>query len=331
MIPTPCGTYAFYGWKINMYGWIRFVNKVQSIWVAATVTMIHVSRDAASLIYGILMRGTKAAFISAMEEQGLSQCSRGSKTVRKQQTGTLSAKQDLFPPRMSTTDVKPHLKTVKASERIRKDMELAQVSREAASANHTILRKVFRAEQYLDSLYSIYIAEDAVEKTPGSNQRHCIAPKRKKPRFQCLDQTPYYKCLWAQTIATLTNRPSANVRNILYFHGLATGNHAAHQMPRLVSRMYNLALSDPPPDWQFLKIASDIHLSKVSLHILPFVRLNVEHNCGYIRFPPLQPPAHGQLMRCYNSSSSFYSSFKLNCRSSGTGSVGCSLSRTWAS
>ena len=66
MLPTLCGTYAFYFWRAGFYGWLRTVMKVQSLFAATWTAPAYASRDAATLLYELRMRETRASFIEAL-------------------------------------------------------------------------------------------------------------------------------------------------------------------------------------------------------------------------------------------------------------------------
>ena len=277
MLPTPCdgtdditsATFAFYGWKLDMYGWLRILMKVQSICAASTAMMMHISRDSASLFFNIMMHQKRKAFVEAMGE---ADCQKHSTPLCKISsrryswglfTEKTSASDRCSPFRSTATDPRK----LNAGHTDSGAFYFPTLTDTAAPASRGLLRELVLAEKYLKSIYSIYVINES-SSTSNSRQFSCpwVAPKKKSAR--CIDQTPYTQCLWSMLMATLTNTPSASIRNILYFHELAKGEIADNQHPRLVNRMYSLAASSPPPDWRSLKLASDIHLSQVSsLHL----------------------------------------------------------------
>ncbi len=67
MLPTPCGTYSFYFWKVGFYGWLRTAMKVQSLFAATWTAPSYALRDAATLVYDLRMRNARASFIKAVK------------------------------------------------------------------------------------------------------------------------------------------------------------------------------------------------------------------------------------------------------------------------
>ncbi|KAG8532845.1 uncharacterized protein KY384_002723 [Bacidia gigantensis] len=73
MKATPCngsakngvGTYVWYGWRVNLYGWARIVMKAQSLFAALWTAPIWISQDLRVLLFNAKTRKAKSRFIEA--------------------------------------------------------------------------------------------------------------------------------------------------------------------------------------------------------------------------------------------------------------------------
>ncbi|KAL2044637.1 hypothetical protein ABVK25_012271 [Lepraria finkii] len=87
------------------------------------------------------------------------------------------------------------------------------------AASDSVLERVRQAEEYLDTLYSIYtINKNNIAKTPGSNKREDPSPSKRQASTVALMGTTHSQMpVWTWILATASNTPSANIRNVIYF------------------------------------------------------------------------------------------------------------------
>ncbi len=260
MIPTPCGTYIFWFAKINIYGWFRIVMKVLSIYALVVPLTMHLSNDGGALFCNVFVRDRKTAFVSAMRAQTFSGLPDAFST---RHIGTFEeiSGATLLPTKF-VDNSEPSDKPNNLEEG---NEQLEKLSAGQAAANHYTLERILQAEQYLDSIYSIYSAkQDSSSKTASPARRHWLAltmPWKNQPK--CTDKTPIRECFNRWILSFVTNNPPVALKIVLYLHGTATGDAGASKILRLVNRMYKLSLSNQPPDWRSFKIASDVRLSQV--------------------------------------------------------------------
>ena len=284
MLPTPCGaipnanaklldqsldgTYAFYMWRANIYGWVRTLMKVQSLFAAVWTAQRHISHDAAMLIYNQRMRGTRREFVQAIlggiESSVLS----------------LPSTPRLSVPHFSQTNASVPYKAVAKGPRkwadqrttsvINKQSLLSTVSisndgARSSSRHSSMLSDLTGARAYLASILSVYSKSD-----PNEHQRRqislckgflrCSIPDRRNRR---VDSTPYLRCL-LRTLLISLDHGTLHHRHILALHFTISGEHSIFHWPRFLSRAYELNHESPgPPDWQHLMIASDLHLIQI--------------------------------------------------------------------
>lgn len=275
MLPTPCGTYSFYFWKVGFFGWLRTVMKVQSLFAAIWTAPSYASRDAATLVYYLRMRNTRVSFIRAVTALG-NVSKRGDGLDRDSNKGrhpdtselqvsafkqsrsanlTVMEKPINIPP----SGITSHSNSVK------KKKESNVISKMASDEERAILEGVDKAQKYLGLLMSIYPGNIAA---PGESQiTHCSCLKvcitNRKP--QCSDSTPYLQCVFGALRSIWTNKPSSSLRQGVSLHLIALGAVAPWKWPRIMNHMYELDKSSQTPDWHHLTVASDLNLSQITV------------------------------------------------------------------
>ena len=249
LLPTPCdntevpsATYAFFFWKTDIYGWMRTVMKVQSIFAIGFALPFLLSFDFTTLMYDVCMTKARSAFVHAVHtlllEDGNAFMSVSS-LVKSQLQGSRTA-----------TD---------------------EPSAAVKYPDFKILLKVSEAEDYLDSVYS---REDQIPdplkatmsnpnlSTPFWNPLRLL--KSAQLRRLCADTALHLKCVLRSYYGIFTNQPPFTFWSTLSLHETTTGNHAGWRLHRLINRMASLnAARDSPLDWRFFKIASDLALSQI--------------------------------------------------------------------
>lgn len=246
MLPTPCGTYVFYLFKVNMYGWLKIVMRVQSLFAAVWTIPNLVSRDAADLYYDVRMRKTRELFVNAVSAAA---------TARSQGLELQPAKG--FARANKSSQQATGLNTQIGITPISADEEISRC-----------LKNVAKAEKYIDSILSIYPPKTTLpgEKRSlrllGGCAKFSISKTQKTP---CKDSTPYKHCISTTFKVIWENKPPMHLRNRLSLHTLAIGAMPPWRWPRLVNRMYELDRVSETPDWPYFTIASDLNLSQISV------------------------------------------------------------------
>lgn len=258
MLPTPCGgtedrsnTYAFYGWRVDLYGWPRVLMRILSILALTISAAKRISDDSGALLYGLRMREIRSNFITAVNN---AQTKSGALLLKRQpkSPGNLGASKQ------------------QGGGTVGVAVQCPPQQPNGPAADLDLIERVRKAEDYMASVYSIYKlqAPKASKPSPRTRLRHFLPqPKAQKPRYYCTDQTSYISCFVRVLVSHLTNKPTLDMRAVLYYHFIATGNHQSWHFPHLINRMYTLGHKSGPsqhqPTWQELKLASDIHLSQI--------------------------------------------------------------------
>ncbi len=275
MLPTPCGTYSFYFWKVGFYGWLRTAMKVQSLFAATWTAPSYASRDAATLVYDHRMRNARASFVKAVTAVGsLSKPSgipigepnkkRHTDTSELQLSIPSQSRSAKLTPVENSSGIAPsgitsHPGTVKNES---KDTVILKM---ASDEDRAILDGVDKAQKYLDLLMSIYPENTVVQDETRTAPRRCFKFYHSKPKTQCSDPTPYLQCVSGAMRSIWTNKPSSSLRQGVSLHLIAFGAMAPWKSARFGNRMYELDKSSQSPHWHHFTIASDLHLSQIAV------------------------------------------------------------------
>ena len=283
MLPTPCnepkltrargllepkgpghGTYIFYMFKTNIYGWAGTLMRIKSL-IAAVWTVLKVlTFDVVVLMYDWRMGKTRAAFVQAMCDH---QPRRGpghafDEKMRRSLSLEVS-RDDQIQRHQRTMDLQS---TTSSTEII---LSEATQRGQKHTKSLVVLDRVDASLKYFEELFSIYPENtDTLSKKKylhlSGGLVHLNIPRHEN---QCTDtSTPYTHCIWHLFTTEFSNKPSRDVRWRLALHMAASGQHPAWRWPRLVHRMHRLSQASEPPDWRYVAIASDILLTQI-----PFV------------------------------------------------------------
>lgn len=273
MLPTPCGTYAFYFWRVGFYGWLRTAMKVQSVFAATWTAPSYASRDVATLVHDFRMRSTRASFIEAVTAVKNVSEPRGvpdGEPYRERHGGTselqLSASRQSQSAELTTvakaSDV-AQSSTSSHSTFLENKREDTVALKNASDKDRFILEGVDKAQKYLDLLMSIYPENTALPDHRRIPHRACLQFNIGHPKPQCADPTPYPQCASGALRSLWTNKPPSSLRQGVSLHLMALGAIAPWKWPRVLNRMYELDQSSETPDWRHVTLASDLHLSRI--------------------------------------------------------------------
>ncbi|MCJ1450793.1 hypothetical protein MMC28_001127 [Mycoblastus sanguinarius] len=297
MLPTPCqganvmsvsgtqelknqrrGTFIFYLFKANIYGWAGTLMKIKSLIAAVYTAPKIVTFDAVVLIYDLRMKSAREAFVKAVD---VSRPSRDlvarpkEHQLQDQRSRTAEEESDQGsaqrqPAAVGLVPITSHPRNAREHEEIAAapSDDRTKSHQDLVSQDLTLLKDVERAEKYIEELFSMYPANTA---TLGKRRlirlcRGWISFYIPRHKSQCTDRSPYLQCLRRTLIAQFNNKPPMDLKWRLALHTTASGQHPPWRFPRLVNRMHQLSQSSEPPDWHHFAIASDILLTRI-----PFV------------------------------------------------------------
>lgn len=272
MLPTPCGTYTFYFWRIGFYGWLRTVMKVQSFFGAAWTAPSYASRDAATVVYDLRMRNSRASFIKAVaaienvsKPSGVSDGEPNKERHRDTLELQLSAPRQSHSAKLKIVENASDIaqgSIISHSTFLENKSENTVALNRASARERAILEGVDKAQKFLDLLMSIYPENTALLGKRRITYCDCLNLYIPHQETQCSDSTPYLQCVSGALRSMWTNKPSSSLRQGVSLHMIALGVVAPWKWPRIINRMYELDKNFETPDWRHFTIASDLHLSR---------------------------------------------------------------------
>ena len=272
MLPTPCGTYAFYFYRARFYGWLRTVMKAQSLFAATWTAPLHASRDAATLLYEYRMRGTRASFIEALNAiEDVSKPCRVRDGKPNEERKRANLKWQLCASSQSQNRKLTVLEKgsdVAKSSITNHPVFLKHETKDTATLGRApdmgcpVLAGVGKAQEYVELLSLIYPEDTAL---PGKRRitSGCLKLPVRRQQTRCSDVTPYIQCVSGAMRSIWTNKPSMSLRNGVNLHFIALGAITLWKWPRIMNRMYELDKDHKTPDWHHFIVASDLHLSQI--------------------------------------------------------------------
>ncbi|CAF9937231.1 hypothetical protein IMSHALPRED_011065 [Imshaugia aleurites] len=274
MLPTPCGTYTFYFWRVGFFGWLKTLMKVSSLFAATLTAPSYTSRDAATLVFDLRMRDSRASFINAVAAAGNASkpsgvLDRESNKERHANTSELllSASRQSQSAKLTTvektSDILPSSVSNQSTLLTNKTENIVALKK-ASCADRAILEEVNKAQKYLDLLMSIYPENTALQGKRRITHLNCLKLNIPHQKNRCSDQTPFLQCLSGALRSMWTNKPPSSLRQGVSLHLIAMGAIAPWKWPRIMNRMYELDQSSETPDWHHFTIASDLHLSQIT-------------------------------------------------------------------
>ena len=300
---TPCGTFAFYFLRANLYGRLRTVMKVFAVAGLVWRTLFTTIYEAGKVLRRYRFKKARQQFIRNTQEETIApllpiedlvislpseavQASIPAQTTGPNASGNanrLSATicpdkgkdqhaqvvQQTPIPNCTNDRSKAREDSTKASATVTKDLPVKPVhSTKPRSPTDFSFPEIYGAEKYLSQILSRSLQET-------------------KP---CAKEPPFYRasCLLRRTKTVVTPKSSLDlslsaqlknqiriiwadqntryIRDTLSVHSKATGSQI-HRWPIVISRLLSSTAKSPAPDWQAVAIASDIQLSQLPLII----------------------------------------------------------------
>ena len=287
---TPCGTYAFYFARANLYGRMRIIMKVLTVFGIAWRTLFTTLWEAGKALRWYRIRPARVLFVCAASSEGLKQDEKAvlkdahlqvpiierattlpADFLTRSSTKPIFSNDKLERPALKpfTSDVKTniittetnrvHLKTTKT----KMDLKLS-ISAKAQEDAVVSFSSIWKAEKYLDNVLS---AENS------------MLPE-KKPFFKILGSTIYIRT----PKSTVSFRKSASsfikstftitwsdmntryIRDTLSIHSKAA-EIPTSRWPFTVDRILERKAMGSSPDWEAVAVASDVKLSQMPLII----------------------------------------------------------------
>ena len=261
MLATPCngfskegaGTYAWYVTKVSLYGWLRTLMEVQSMFAVLWTSPTKISRDTASLILSRRSRDAREAFIQSLPPD-----------------------EDSLPKLLAQVRNESFTTTASVSLRpINNEQSNSTSATVFTIADKQVLGEVANAERYLKTLYAIFTDKENPPASSKTALSFCglqsLIP-RTQAKLRCTDSTPYLRCLWR--VVLLNFSPSTwQAQRILAMHHFQSIRYNSSSWSRILNRFFEFqtgALSSSNdknmtlPGWRYLLIASDIQLFQIS-------------------------------------------------------------------
>ena len=276
MAATHMNTYASYLVKANMYGWMRTVMQVLSLWGPMRLVLVVNSSSPFEIVHSLLRKKSKGAFVEAarsvdrvINTHDHSVISGDSPESVEHSSITTGAPvpqdghTEESPNVSSSKDGPPSMNGLSEEER-REEVNASTVG----SDHELIFYAVQEAELYLNTLFTEC-------RTPKAllGRKRVIIWWRGYMRFYIPNRqssintnlTPLSDCLYTIFTWSTWGIISLHLRWRLHLHlvGLAQGPLLI--WPRILHRAYQFAEKTKPPDWRDVAIASDVQLQQIPL------------------------------------------------------------------
>ena len=295
MRPTPCGrfsgnitspapevsathkgTYACYLVRANMYGWMRTVMQVLSIWGLVWSVLVINSSTPMKILHSLLRKKSKVAFAEAARSVAADINANGQSVntgvppecaeQKPASTEPPVAESSRVEQLSNASDSNRELPSTNGpSEKERKGEAKASIT---SSEQERILTAVLEAEAYLNSLFT----ECQTPKALLGRKRVIILwrgfvrfyiPNRKPAVTTNL--APLSKCLYTIFTWSAWGIISIHLRWTLHVHLIGLAHGPLLIWPRILHRAYGFAEKIKPPDWKTVAIASDVQLHRIPL------------------------------------------------------------------
>ncbi|KAL9112368.1 MAG: hypothetical protein Q9187_007776 [Circinaria calcarea] len=294
---TPCGTYAFYFVRANLYGSMRTVMKVFAIAGLVWRTIFTTFWAMGMVIRRHRFKAARASFVrntsSAETEQFVQVEHQTSSPVlhtsapKQESDGTIvalvaaardegdqhqiqSSTQQALPPTIETDCSR----TDHAAEEANSPPTVHPDFPQERLARPTIdmlvrFQKIYEAELFLEKVFFISLASPILQGEKHSLRIFGYSVQITIPRFgnQHSQSTKFFSSMTRTARATWADDKNTRyIRETLSVHSKATESQI-YRWPFIVSRMLELKATSALPDWRAVAIASDIQLSQMPLTI----------------------------------------------------------------
>lgn len=273
-------TYIWFFARFSIYGWLRVVGRVMSLYLAIGSALTLGFADAVELLQRWRQKRTRRVFIDAaaayrkLNERR--ECLPGISTSTLQNTGSpvipksaTASPGSRAQPTPASISLPVSLQTCdKTQDDTIKMQTNAQTELERLNTRLKIFTTVKQAENFLDLVFSVYSKRNTllgksrlVQFWHGHVKFHVPQSSYEYNGNKCR----YRECLWIWLKMQWTSNPSLSQRWTLSLHMKAHGEHTMLRIPRLYQRIHELTKVSHAPDWQILAIASDVQLSQIPL------------------------------------------------------------------
>ena len=276
---TKGATYVCFFAKVGMYGWVRTLMRVMTLYGAITSILTVGFRDAVELLQAWRGRKVKDAFKAAAKAYGKStgegQCilglSEGAGPHAQSSEKPTKGQENLTGQLVASAPPPPGDEALRNDKRAStKKKEISQPGQSSHPSNDSlqVFCAVQDAEIFLDSVFSIYR-----DNNKSLNQKRFVQVfggyiNAYVPRSAYQESgmgSKYSKCLWSWFTMQWTRRPTVSQRWMISLHMQGLGQHNFWRVPRFYHRIRQLSATSEVPAWQMLAIASDVQLSQIPL------------------------------------------------------------------
>ncbi|KAL8791702.1 MAG: hypothetical protein Q9195_005709 [Heterodermia aff. obscurata] len=295
MLATPCNgsepapgenksaTFIWFFAKVSIYGRMRTFGRLASLWTIIIHALTLGFADAVELLQAWRMRKTRESFVAAVatyrESKRGGECVLNSSTVPPQSSNNpvdpvvrqedAIAREELGqnshslvgPPQECTKPPNPEANTRETHSNTR---PIPERSRRSLKIFHGVLE----AEKFLDSILSIYIERSAplgkkrlIRTLGGYVSFHVPQSRYEHNGPQC----KLSEGVWAWLMLRWSKNISISQVWAVEMCAYKLGESNFGRLRRYSYRLLQLTKKSRPPDWEMLKVASDVKLSQIPL------------------------------------------------------------------
>lgn len=276
-------TYIWFFARFSIYGWLRTLGRVLSLYLAIGSVLTLGFADAVELLQRWRQRKTRKTFIDAAAAHR--KLSESEKHVSAVSTSTLQATGSSADPKVTSPNPKSQAQPTPGSTSIPlasqtcgttpnpkddtiKTQNNAQTELERLHGLLTIFTTVKQAENFINLVFSVYSKRNALLAKRRSIRLwhgHVTFSVPQSSYEHNGNKCRYRECLWIWLKMQWTSNPSLSQRWTLSLHMKGHGEHTMLRIPRLYQRIHVLTKVSHAPDWRILAIASDVQLSQSPL------------------------------------------------------------------
>lgn len=277
---TDDATYICFFARVGLYGWVRTLMRVMTIYMAVSSILTAGFTDAMELLQAWRGRKVRNAFkaaatayrVSVSDGHCILSPPEGAGPHAESANGSVGGQGDLQDQSRSSAQPLPDDDEAPQndSKRPKEQKEISKPGQSSHSVTDSfqVFSAVQDAEIFLDSVFSIY-----GDRNESLNQKRLVQMfggyvKAYVPRstyHQSETGPKYSKCLWTCFTMQWTSRPTASQRWMISAHMQGLGQHNFWRVPRVYHRISQLSATSKVPAWQMLGVASDVQLSQIQL------------------------------------------------------------------
>ena len=288
MLATPCNgsehasgqnksaTYIWVVTKFSIYGWVRTLGRVASLWSVLSHALTLGYADTVELLQAWRMRKTRERFITAVttyrESRRGGEVILNSSTVVPQSSNNsvdpvlgqedAIAREELCPQTLSQEPIKPPDLEANTKETQSDARSIPEQSSEFLEIFHAVQE----AENFLDSILSIYSERSAPKKRPTRILGGYLRFHMPQSRYE--HNGPKCKLsegCWAWLMLRWSRNISISQISAVELYNYKLGEHNFGRLRRYDYRLRQLTEISDTPDWEMLTVASDVKLCQIPL------------------------------------------------------------------